>query len=211
MKKHTSLLCALIAATAAMALLAGGASARNISTSSQQLRAVWNPLIVTEPGGASVRCPLTLEGSFHSSTLAKVNYSLTGYITSGSLGAPGSCTGGEGTLLTETLPWHTRYFGFTGTLPNISTISILVSGAAVRIRLPTGTCLFVARESTAEHILGTLNRNVTTQELTSITAGGEITSNEACAFGLRIRARISGTSTSFTVLNTNNRITVRLI
>ncbi|HEX7289688.1 MAG TPA: hypothetical protein VF250_01065 [Conexibacter sp.] len=193
-----------------MALFVVVASARSLSTSSQQLRAVWNPLSFTEPFGGSVSCSLTLEGSFHSRTLAKINYSLTGYITRAAVGTAG-CTGGEVAFLSETLPWHTRYFGFEGTLPNITRVLILISGAAFRIRNPNAVCLFTARENTTEHILGRLNRNTTTGALTSIEAGGEITSNEACAFGLRIRGVLSGTSTSFTVLNSTERIFVRLI
>lgn len=211
MSRFFRLAIAAVASTVVMALVVSSAPARSFSISNQQIRAVWSPMIFRDPLGGVVECPVTLEGSLHSRTIAKVSYSLIGYITTARVGVPTDCVGGEATILNESLPWHVRYFGFDGTLPDITRIRILLSGGAFRIRNPNGTCLFTLRDTTAEHGLGNFNRNTTTNQLTSVEVGGEITSNEACAFGLRIRGRLSGTSISLRLLTTNELIFVRLI
>lgn len=194
-----------------MALAISSASARSLSISNQTFRAVWNPVTLAEPLGGTVSCPMTLEGSLHSRTIAKVSYALIGYITRALSGVPASCTGGEMTILQETLPWHVRYFGFSGTLPNIAAVMTLVSGGGIRIRGPNGSCLITLRENTAEHGLVSLDRNVTTEQLTSAGFSGSITSNDACAFGLRVRFTFSGTSVRFSLLDSTALIFVRLI
>jgi hypothetical protein len=211
MLRLSRLVIALVGATALMAAVVGSASARSLSTSNQNIRAVWNPLTFTEPFGGSVRCPVTLEGSLHSRTIVKGIYNLIGYITRAAVGAPATCTGGEATILQETLPWHVRYNGFAGTLPNITRVLTLISGASFRVRVNASgaTCLF--RTTDAEHAAGIFTRNTTTGELTSAEVGGEITSTEGCAFGARVRGRLSGTTTSLTLLGTTARITVTLI
>lgn len=134
--------CMLLATLGAATLLCaavGTASARNFSLSSQTLRAVWSQLEVSEQFGVTVRCQLTLEGSFHARTQAKVAGSLIGYINRATLGG---CPIFEWRLLTETLPWHLRYRQFTGVLPNIVSYSMSLVGFALRIRDSLGrTCL----------------------------------------------------------------------
>jgi hypothetical protein len=109
---------------------------------------------------------------------------------------------------TGNLPWHVKYQSSKGTLPNITSLHILVTGVSFRIHGPFGACLFPTTD--AQHAGGIFNREVA-GTLTSIAIGGSITSNEACGFGARVTGRIGGTSTSLTVLNSGNRITVTLI
>lgn len=129
--------CAL--ATAALAASVHGASARNLSISNQSIRAVWAPVTVIIPESAlEFTCLMTLEGSFHSSTIAKVNDALIGYITRAIVGHP--CAGaGEmwvhngteaplGNVRATSLPWHMTYRGFTGTLPTITEVRVLLRG-----------------------------------------------------------------------------------
>jgi hypothetical protein len=99
------------------------ASARWFSTSSQQISAVWSPLnfIVGPFESNTIRCVLSLEGSFHTRTFAKVREALVGYVTRPAIQAP--CTNGEFHVLAET-PWHLRYEGFTGALPRITSIKL---------------------------------------------------------------------------------------
>jgi hypothetical protein len=212
--KLVRLTVALAAATALMAALAGSASARSLSTSSQTLRSTWARVSFREPiFGFTVVCPVTLEGSLHSRTIAKGVYNLIGYITRAAVGPSASCAGGEATILTTSLPWHVRYQGFTGTLPEIRTVRALVSGASFNVHSTSvgATCLFTTRETVAEHGLGTFNREAG-GALTSAEINGEITSNEGCVFGSRVRGILSsGPSTSLTVLNSASRITVTLI
>jgi len=136
----------LVAGLAAAFILAAGlgtASARNLSATHQSLRATWAGLELTNSiNTVTVRCPVTLEGSFHSRTIAKVANSLTGYITRAVLNS-GACTNGRSTLLVETLPWHLTYEGFTGTLPSIATIRFLLIRVAFDIEDGTNVCLMV--------------------------------------------------------------------
>jgi len=212
--KLVRLTVALAAATALMAALTGSASARSFSVSNESLRATWARVSFTDPiFGFSVVCPVTLEGSLHGRTIAKGTYNLIGYITRAAVGLPASCTGGEATILQESLPWHVRYEGFTGTLPDITTIRVLVARASFRVHSSSvgATCLFTTRETLAEHGRLTFNREAGGR-LTTAVLGGEITSNEGCVVGTRIRGRLSsGNSATLTLLNTSNDISVTLI
>jgi len=89
--------------------------------SSPQIAVAWSPLnfIVGPFESNTIRCVLSLEGSFHSRTFAKVRESLVGYVTRSGIHSP--CTNGEFHVLAE-IPWHLRYEGFTGALPRITSI-----------------------------------------------------------------------------------------
>lgn len=199
---------AVISGIALMAAVGGSASARSLSSSSQTLRGTFREVVFTaDATGSRATCALTIEGSFHSRTIVKAAYSLTGYITASNIG---SCVAGGVTVLRETLPWHTKYESFAGTLPNIASIRILVTGIAFRVQ-PSGSpaCLF--RTTDAEHGGARFNREAG-GALTTIEVGpSRITSQEGCAFGFRTTGTISGNSTGFTALNSANRITVTLI
>jgi hypothetical protein len=195
-------LAALVGATAVLAALTSAAAARSLSTSNQQLRATFARV---EMGGEAgiARCALTLEGSFHERTTAKVAERLVGYVTRATLGA---CETGSATVLTETLPWHVRYRGFTGTLPNITSIEAKIVGAAVRAREPLGfTCLI--RSTETEPTTARFTRE-SLGALTSATIAGEIASGIECSGA---RGLVIGTSTTLTVLNSTSRITISLI
>ena len=176
--------------------LVGVASARNLSSSSQTLRATFNRLDFSG-GFGTVECAVVFEGSFHARTIAKVSGTLSGFVTRASIT---SCSRASATVLSETLPWHVRYRGFTGTLPNINTVSADISGVNFRFREPTFgvTCLASGELRVA------FNRE----------AGGVVTS--AAASGTIPNScggsgTVSGTSSSFTVLNSTTRITITLI
>jgi len=126
----------LTALTAAflLASLVGMASARNLSSTSQTLRATWASLEFSAAGSV-IRCRVTLEGTFHSRTIAKVARALIGSITTATVAHP--CTGGEGWSdngveatpggRINRLPFHVTYEGFSGTLPNITLLFLLLS------------------------------------------------------------------------------------
>jgi hypothetical protein len=124
----------------------GAASARNLSYSSQTYRIIWSSLTFSESGGNfPIACPVTLEGSFHSRTFAKVTGLLAGYITRAAVNNVG-CTEGQATILTETLPWHVTYQSFTGTLPRINSVRYNLIGAAFQVE-PTFGIVCLARTS----------------------------------------------------------------
>jgi hypothetical protein len=213
-------------ATVALAALISSASARNLSVSNQNIRVAWSSLeFVAEATNTTVRCGLTLEGSFHSRTIAKVERSLIGYITRASFRRP--CTGGtawtyNGTEVDETraerpifansLPWHLTYERFEGALPNITRVTMLVTGMRYRIRatifgIPLN-CDYTT--SSTENARGTATRNVTTGVIDNVAYSGSIRSSSggACptlSFGSRSEDGI------ITLLGATTKLTLTLI
>ncbi|HEX7291074.1 MAG TPA: hypothetical protein VF250_08115 [Conexibacter sp.] len=167
--KLCKLLLAVAGATVLLGALVSSASARNLSISNQQLRANFREVRFSGLFGTTV-CQVTVEGSLHSRTIAKVVGSLIGYITTVRLGP---CSTGTATVLSETLPWHVRYRGFSGTLPNITRIETDVINAAFRVRTPEGfNCL--SRSTPEQPSRGEYARNVVSQQITSANIGGTI-------------------------------------
>lgn len=144
MHKRSKPIFAGLAAAMLMALAVDSASARNLSVNEQSIRAVWTP-ITFAAGGNSARCNLTLEGSFHYRTLVKRESALAGFITRAIIT---TCTGASATVLTATLPWHLTYNGFTGTLPNITTLRLNIIGVSFNVR-PEGSVACLARSTAA--------------------------------------------------------------
>jgi hypothetical protein len=119
MKKRST---TLLLTFAAVTLLAAGtqiASARRIAVSVQTLRSVWSSMEFNLNGLTTVRCPVTLEGSFASRTISKVFGTLIARYNRGIFGEA-SCVSGSARVLAETIPWHEKWATFTGTLPNIT-------------------------------------------------------------------------------------------
>lgn len=196
--KFGKTLFAIVGATMLLGALASAASARNLSTSNQTLRASFREVRFTLPFG-TVNCSITVEGSFHQRTQAKVAGSLVGYITRGDLG---TCSSGRVTVLRETLPWHIRYSSFSGTLPNITSLRANIIG--VSFRISDGIIFCLATTTAAQPAIVTFVREaggaVTTVELggtilTSCGSEGAFTSDRG----------------PVTVLNSASRITITLI
>jgi hypothetical protein len=202
MTKHLKTWLAVVGAAALLGALVGGASARTLSVSNQTTRATWSVIEFISASGVTVRCPLTLEGSFHSRTLAKVVGSLVGYTTRAAF--PGDC---PMSVRPETLPWHEHYLGFIGTLPNVTevrtndanigfNVTAIIFGFPVTCSYRTGT------------VRATFNRET----------GGALTSERIEASGLPPdegfpcgEGELRGTSNTLTVLNSSTRLTIRLI
>lgn len=191
---------ALAVTTVFLGAHVGVASAGRLSSSSQTLRATFARLEFTG-GFGTASCPVTIEGSFHSRSIAKIAGSLTGHITRSVVGA---CNAGAVTVLTETLPWHTQYSSFSGTLPNITNIRANIIGVAFSIREPAFGITCLARSEARQPSTLTLNREGG-GAITTVTAGGTVGTNCGASGSL------SGTSSSITVLNSATRITVTLI
>jgi hypothetical protein len=140
MPRHASRALPTLAAALAMAIcVSATSSARVFSLSNANFRAVWTALeFLGAPFGA-MRCRVTMEGSFHSRTISKVEKALIGHITRASV-AGANCTGGRATIHQESLPWHVTYSGFTGRLPSITSIRLLFSGARLQIEEGFGLC-----------------------------------------------------------------------
>jgi hypothetical protein len=133
-----------VTALMAAVLLAGAAStasARNLSVSEQGFRVSWENLEFI--AAVTVRCRLTLEGSFHARSFAKIPRTLIGAISRAINGHP--CTGGEAWVDNGTeveplgtapnrLPWHLTYESFTGRLPDMEVVNLLLSRFSFVIR-----------------------------------------------------------------------------
>jgi hypothetical protein len=145
----TTVLAAVAAVTLALALTAG-ASARRIALTEQNFLASWTPTspIAFNAAGHAIRCPVTIDGSFHSRTVSKVCGQLVGYVNR-AIVANSVCTNGHFTAQTETLPWHIRYLRFSGTLPIISLLYIVLVGG--RFTFETAEGILCEMGTTAEH------------------------------------------------------------
>jgi hypothetical protein len=160
---------------------------------------------INSEAGVTLRCPLTMEGSVHSRTLAKVGGSLIGYITRAAF-AESSCSGSTWRVRTETLPWHVTYLGFTGTLPNIT---------YVWVNTRTGfdvTATFFGFPVRCSYRAGTAKGTFARE------SGGALTSAEVDASELPSdqgfpcgAGELAGRSITLTQLASTTRLTVRLI
>jgi hypothetical protein len=184
--KICKLALAVAGATVLLGALVSSASAGRLSASTQSIRATWSRMDFTGIFGTT-ECEVTLSGSLHSRTIAKVVGSLIGYINRAEVRSP--CIRGEATILRETLPWHVQYDGFTGTLPNITAIRTRIVLAGFRIRVFESSCL--ARTSSTQPATGTFNRETGTGRISSVTVGGRIRTGAECAGA---EGTLSGTS-----------------
>lgn len=197
---------ALTASVVALVLFAltGTSGANTLQLTETTFRTAYRSLEFTA-AGSTVRCPVTLEGSFHSASISKTGGALLGHVTRVSTG---TCTGGTVTALTGTLPWHVQYSSFAGTLPNITSVRLQAIGASFQVH-PTGLLTCLAR-SEASHAV-TLGYERTTQgEITGVRAGGTIPltgEGGLCAAGGE--ASLGGTGTT-TVLGETTPIAVFL-
>lgn len=187
-------LAALISAMAILAAaLTTAASARNLRFSSLTKRVTWTAFEL-RGGFGTVRCPITLEGSLRSATIAKTAGAEIGSITGASFG---TCSSGHMTVLRETLPWRVRYASFAGTLPNITSINTNIVNMAFQIEEAAFgiTCLMMSSPTNPV----TLTYNLAAGAVRSVTLGG---SSIPCG---SFTGAVGGTS------STNSALTITLI
>ncbi|HZV74772.1 MAG TPA: hypothetical protein VFF79_13740 [Conexibacter sp.] len=213
MRTHTKLALAALTATLLMALAVNTASANNISVSNQFFRVVWSPLtFIGEGSPLRIVCNVTLEGSFHSATIVKTIGSLVGYVTRG---IAGGCTELSATVLTATLPWHVTYEGFSGRLPNISRVRLLLRHTAYITQIFGGLadCLYAdagtnQSENAAGEVLitsGSANELAVDQTIRlPLVRGSGLSENCPTREGLTNTGNV-------TLLGATTRITVTLI
>jgi hypothetical protein len=139
---HQTFLCGLAAAFV-LAVAVAVSSAATYSLGPESFSARWTSLTF-ELGGNRVACPVTLEGSFSSATFPATAGTRVGTINRASLG---TCSAGSATILSETLPWTVQYATFAGTLPNITSLTFHVIGAATRGSVNGLTCLIRSMEA----------------------------------------------------------------
>jgi hypothetical protein len=203
---RSKLILAGLTAALAMAFATNSATARNLSISHGELfNAVWRPVQFSGSGSIAASCNVTLEGSFHYRTALKVRDSLLGYITRAIIR---ECTEGSATILTTNLPWHIRYQGFEGTLPNISAIRLrLILGEfQVKERIFGTTCL--TRSTATEPTEGAVRLSAGTERrlVVGLTADGA--ARIRCGI---LNGQFEGTARVTELPNGNTNILVRLI
>jgi hypothetical protein len=200
MRTSSKLLFIALTTAAVFSLAVSSASARRIEVSNQHFLAIWNPLIFSG-GGATVRCPVTLEGSYHSKTISKVSGQLIGWVTEAAVNNA-ACAGGHATVLRENLPWHMRYDSFCGTLPEIECVKTQLVGARFRIE-----AFFSCLSTTSASNPGFGTIGIIGGEATEITASGSI----PCGI---VTGTFSGTGEVFVQENpglSEQRIRIRLV
>jgi hypothetical protein len=199
-------LLAVVGAAALLGALVGFASARRLSSSSQTFRMMFSRL-EWENGFVRARCPVTLEGSLHARTIAKVSGTLVGYITS----VPrGMCTLNTMTVLTETLPWHVRYSAFAGGLPTIFNLTLHVIGFSIRAHEAINELNCLSTPSTAERPVRLIVGRELSGALREPVIGGEVPSEAACINSPGRYSNGEGIS-NVTALNSSARVTLTLI
>jgi len=149
-----------------------------------------------------------MEGSFHSATIRKVPGALIGVITR-STAQSSACSGGTLTVEVESLPWHVRYAGFSGTLPAIRNVEILIVAFKFHFVIAGVPC--TTQTTAANPLLGFLN----------LGASGAITEfsvEEGTTIPLRgaFPCQIAGSGFfrgdgRFTLLGATNAVSIRLI
>jgi len=146
----TALMAAILLASAVSTALA-----RNLSIDSTTFRVTWSRLEF-QSSLVTVRCQVTLEGSFHSRTIPKVARLLIGSITRISV-KENSCTGGTARP-ERPPPWHLTYEGFTGRLPTIETVRVLMQRFQFAIIALGVTCKY---GTSTDNITGSANLGAT--------------------------------------------------
>ncbi len=224
MRTSISLYLAALTATLVLAGAVGSASARSLSVSETGFRITFSSL---EFGSSvvTVRCRLTLEGSFHRRSGPKIPRSLIGTISRAIVAHPG-CSGGEAWVDNGTeseplgtapnrLPFHLTYESFGGILPRITEINFSLNGASLVLQTSFIGIACRGRYGRAED-------NITAHA--ALGAGGAIgsvtpdsTSNRASLVGALVGSTcpttgsFSATSNAPTSLSSGSPITVTLI
>lgn len=188
----------LVGTVAAVSLLTSTAFANHLSTSTRSIRNTWAPLEFVEVAGRTFKCSVTIEGSLHSATITKTPELLIGFITRATLINP--CVGGRATFLQGTLPWHLRYAGFEGSLPEIRSVVMTAIGWSFQLE---GSCLFASTASQPIRLRYNLN---VLHAVTGVEVIGSTISREGCGpFGETVTDTLRGNSA------TNTAQTITLI
>lgn len=128
MRTVTKAALAAVLSAAIFATIAQSALANRLGLNESTRRVTFSPLSIIPSFGSTVRCPVTLEETYHSRTIVKASDALVGYIVAA---LSGTCTAGAMRWNTETLPWHRTHRGFRGVLPNITDVTEGLTGASL--------------------------------------------------------------------------------
>lgn len=221
MRNRAKLASLALAVSLIVVVTASEALANTLSFSNRNFRTTFTPMSFSSAangGGIRIECNVTMEGSFHLNSIAKVAGNLIGHITR-AIAEQEMCTGGliwalngtelqGGVAVPQTLPWHVRYRGFTGALPAITTVRIEIVGASFLGSIIGVACLYRSTEANPVRAILTRNAGGT---IASVSLDEAASIPKAVGGGLcpaNIFARGTGT---FWLLNTTNSISLSLI
>lgn len=122
---RTRLGLALVALVCSLLLAAAVGSASQLVYSENHFRITYSPMSFIPSFGATIRCPVTIERSFHSRTIGKASGSLIGFTQSF---ATRTCEAGSWRVHSATLPWHAQWSTFSGSLPLIADVTTAIVG-----------------------------------------------------------------------------------
>lgn len=205
MRTRSKLLIAGFTASLLLSLAVSSSSANNLSSSQRNFRMTWSSLQL-EAGFSGARCPVTMEGSFHSTTFTKTAGALIGHV---SRSVVGTCSDGRLTIYQEVLPWSVRYVSFSGTLPNITMLTLDLVGTKVRFEYPS-IGIACTSQSTVEHpwrLLANLNESGVISSLHGNESFSIPLEGECSVFG---SYTVTGTG-AVTQLGTTSSVVIRLI
>ncbi len=137
-------------AVTGLLVIASAASANRLSLyTGDTFRIQWDTMSFITESRTTIRCKVTFSGEFVSRTIAKNAGTHIGNITSASFA---ECTSTM-VFLEETLPWRIFYNSYDGTLPDIRSVTVDMSGISFRWG-SISTCLYpVAEESPISFLL----------------------------------------------------------
>jgi hypothetical protein len=208
MRNRSKLLLAALTAAVTLGALVSSSTANRLALSSQGYKATWPSFELVGGPFGTVRCPVTMEGSFHSRTLSKVSEQLVGYVSGVTVGTT-SCTGGRARALLEALPWHVRYETFIGTLPEITAIELKIKFVTLIVESANLFCLYTASATSPMKVI--VNRNTTTHAATSMRINEAAGIPKSSGGGLCPNPEIlRGTTNSLTQQGSTNEINIIL-
>lgn len=210
MRNATRVLLSTLVATVAVGALASTAAANRLGLTKSAFRIAWAALEFATSTSTAVRCPVTLEGSFHSRTLSKVSEQLIGYITRAGV-TEASCVGGKVRFSTLSLPWHIRYDSFGGTLPSIVEVRFRIVEFEYLVEEPPFVnCLY--RSTSASPIKGSADLNASREIVRFVpSAAARIPLFVSLGGICESTATLKENAGEMTVLGATSKITITLV
>jgi len=214
MRSNTRLLLVGLAASILLAAAASSVSANKLSLRSRTptFRVVWEPLEFSNTATATiVRCPVTLEGSFHSGTFEKVRGALIGHVTRAAV-TVANCMNGQVSIPQETLPWPILYGAFTGDLPAIETLIFLVTRATFLITIGTATCRSATEATHPARLIFTVRESLKLIRVRADETAQIPLTNGPGGIGCELaRGMLAGTTETIGELTTGTQLSIKLI
>jgi hypothetical protein len=202
MRNRTKLLLGVLTVAVTLGALVSATPANRLARSSSTFRTT---ITMKLSGFATVTCRVTMEGSFHSKTIAKVAESLIGYVSKATVQ---ECTGGSASA--HGLPWHMRYVGFEGSLPAILNNRDAVWNFSIQVTAIGIECGFTSTGASPLKGIETRNTGTGVAESLRIDETAQIPKSSGGSF-CGTSGREEGTSGSLTVGGGTAKITVTLV